>query len=117
MHRKLILLGSFIVALCLLNNISLANAADTWFYEDDNGAQYYDREKIGASSWIGGRVIKVDATGNSIALRYRFDYWDKVPYSITYDDQQQASIEKGYLYGDGIPNPSAKILYETYLKK
>ena len=41
---------------------------------------------------------------------------EKIPYDISYHFDAGNPIEQGYLYGDGIPTPSAKILYETFLK-
>ena len=113
---KNFLVAFLVFSACSLIHMVPASAEDIWFYTDDNGSQYYYREKIGARSWIGGLVIKVDANERSMALRYRFEYYDKIPYHIEYSDTFR-EIERGYLYGQGIPNPSAKILYEKYLRK
>ena len=116
MLKKYLLAIWIMFSVCLLTSIPSANAEDVWFYTDNVGAQYYYREKIGARAWIGAVVVKVNPNGKFTLLDYQFHYFgSEVPYGISYSNTFD-SIEHGYLYGDGIPNPSAKILYEKFLR-
>jgi len=120
MIRKILLSVSVAFLLCFVGTIFPVNASDTWFYQDSSGAQYYLRKADRTRSWVGGCVVKVEPNGRAVSMLYQFEYFPKMPYSIYYGDNfahMGKLIEKGFLYGDGIANPSAKILYENYLEK
>ena len=91
---------------------------DTWFYTDNDGAEYYFRETCMGRAWIGGRVFKVNPDGETICLLYRFEDYPECPYSIYNGDNfvhPGSKIEGGLLYDGGEANPSAVALYESFL--
>ena len=86
---------------------------DTWFYTDEEGANYYLR-------WPNRRqslVVKVEDDGEISFLVYKFEDAPQCSYSI-YDggsfEPLGPEIESGFLSDGSDANPSAVALYEGY---
>ncbi len=92
---------------------------DTWFYTDQDGANYYFRRACIARSWIGGNIFKINTDGETNYLLYKVEeYSCKCPYSIHQGGNFAhlgPIIEHGCLYDGSDANPSVVALYEGYL--
>ena len=89
-------------------------ASGTWFYTDEQGADYYLQRVGYAKAWRCGYVEKIDGE-TSVDLIYQFFHYPEVPYHIFYGDNvihPGASIRKGYLRVDADADLVATALYE-----
>lgn len=93
-------------------------AADTWFYTDNEGAEYYLSDVGHAHAWICGYVSKVKEGEQPVSLIYQFFHYQEVPYHIYYGDDVMHPVEaikEGSLRVDDNADESAIALYESPL--
>ncbi len=109
MLRKMLL---FVLAVVLLQGVCFASG--TWFYTDEQGAEYYLQRVGYAHAWRCGYVEKVDGD-TSVNLIYQYFHYPEVPYHIMYGDDVMHSgdeIRRGYLREDADADLVATALYE-----
>ena len=93
----------------------------SWFYTDEDGADYFLHRFRETSSWIYAQVIRKNADGERIPLLYYiYTYQVQSPYTI-YDGTSSVShrdaVERGFLYDGSDANLSAVALYERVLNR